>query len=263
MTDSFDRNDLEANSHDTIDLISTGKAPRGIYQLNSYLSKRVDVSVSALIVFRMFYLIYVLILVHFGIDFYLYYLVGDGSYGWSYFRLSYGGMYLLFFIFELETTKKLNERLKINEYQFNSYILLFCMFVFLLQGLRFATWPENILLIDYVGTFVLNPPEYFILFSMTYQMITVLKKISRKCSCDERINLKTYEQLNSRSDAMRNTTKFYTRLDTIHPILEFKLLVQIFVLVFYSLNIFILGSKMVSVVHSSLTVKLPCSTSLF
>jgi hypothetical protein len=56
MTDSFDRNDLEANSHDTIDLISTGKAPRGIYQLNTYLSERVDVSVSSLIVYRMFYL---------------------------------------------------------------------------------------------------------------------------------------------------------------------------------------------------------------
>jgi hypothetical protein len=128
------------------------------------------------------------------------------------------------FLFEFCTARDVNKRLKVAYFSFNIFALIFVVVLALFDLYRFQSLSSAYYIANsfyFVGYYIL----LYLNIVMTIEIIKAFDRIASKCSEDERIALTTKLPVNSRSEAMRNTTKFYSRITSLYKLMEFKLVV--------------------------------------
>jgi hypothetical protein len=228
--DSF--HDVESSS-ETLDLLQASSTSR-IYEVNTFLSKILKQYFSNCYLRQCFYSLFVLQAVCLFIDFVAIVMLYDVPIGVvvSYDFLSYNIVPLVYMIFEFETTLRTSKLLKIQKYEFHLLIVVFWTLCIVCELILVYNYSAKVSLswwlillgwVFYLSYF----PLYLIHFLMSNEIGRALLRIKKHCSVDESISLATYEVMNDKTVAMRNTTKFYSRLSNLHKVMEFKLLVQL------------------------------------
>jgi hypothetical protein len=135
------------------------------------------------------------------------------------------------FLFEYYTSREINRRLKVSSFSFNTFVLLFVASLALIDGYYFPTYESTPYIIFNVLYFSGFYPLFYINLTMTTEIIKSLDRVALKCCENENISLITDYPINPRPEAMRNTTKFYSRIKSLYKLLELKLIVTIILLI--------------------------------
>jgi hypothetical protein len=135
--------------------------------------------------------------------------------------------YTVVSLFEFVTSFELSNRLKIQHFGFNPYIFFVTAVIMGLNALilskNFASY-HAVGIAFYVGRLVFLFPQLLLVVLVSNEIIVRLHRIMIKSSFDSRLSLITYEVVVTKEEAMRNTTKFFQRVQHIHKLLEFRLL---------------------------------------
>jgi hypothetical protein len=155
------------------------------------------------------------------------------------YQIIVGVLDLSYFVFEFLTMKEINDRLNIWAYSFNIYCFVLILLLAAVDYIHFepkdAVWD-----VFYVLYFSSLYPLLYINMVMTLEMVTQLTVIKDRCSQNEKLSLTTFQTIHSKSEAMRNTTMFYTHLSSLHKLMEFKVIV-IFLYIFLVTVMYFIG----------------------
>jgi hypothetical protein len=150
---------------------------------------------------------------------------------WNFYQSPQTLSLLLFYsvvsLFEFVTSFELSNRLKIQHFGFNAYIFFIVAVIMGLDALTFykdLAYYHSMSLAYEIGRLVFLYPQFLLVVLVSNEIIVRLHRIMVKSSFDSRLSLITYEVVVTKEESMRNTTKFFQRIQHIHKLLEFRLL---------------------------------------
>jgi hypothetical protein len=156
------------------------------------------------------------------------------------YQIIVGVLDLSYFVFEFLTMKEINDRLNVWAYSFNIYCFAIILLLAAVDYSHFeshgAAW--DVLNVLYFSSLY---PLLYINMVMTLEMVTQLTVIKDRCSQNEKLSMTTYQTIHSKSEAMRNTTMFYSHLSSLHKLMEFKVIVVFLYIFIVTIMYFISG----------------------
>jgi hypothetical protein len=136
--------------------------------------------------------------------------------------------YTCFLLFEYLTTLHLNDKLQISQYTVNIYILFTLSVLCAADAITTYYLPMDTLNAIYsAGRTFLLFPLFFIVVTLSSEMLDEFKNIMSGCCHDPRLNLETYEMMVTKETALRKTSHFVSVLPSLHDLLELKVLATV------------------------------------
>lgn len=183
------------------------------------------------------------------------------SFAYSFYRLSSYFTALAFFIFEFYTSKEICRRLDIIDFSFNIYILLFWLSFGMCEeyvsgGYQSFGEKSDIrfyYIYAYVFDYINNYSIYFILSVVTFEIISKLQEIMKKCCYDGKVSLETNLVVNPKADAMYNTNNYYAQFCSLHKLMELKILI-IFVFSFWLIMLIVTSLSSFTIANAGLLI---------
>jgi hypothetical protein len=136
--------------------------------------------------------------------------------------------YTCFLLFEYRTTLHLNDKLQIFQYTVNIYIVFTVFVLCAVDAITTYYLPMDTLNVIYsAGRTICLFPLFFIIVTLSSEMLDELQNIMSRCCHDPRLSLETYEMVVRKETALTNTSHFVALLPSLHDILEFKVLAAV------------------------------------
>jgi hypothetical protein len=199
---------------------------------NSKMNMIFTVKISQRSISYSFYLLYSLNLIRYTLFPIAYLLAWPNSSDFLQFtegrEVSIELFYTSFLLFEYLTTMHLNAKLQICQYKLNIYILFIVSVLCGIDAITTYYLPMDTLNLIYsIGRTILLFPLFFLVVTVSSEMLDEFKHIMLKCCHDTRLSLETYEIMVTKDIALANTAKFVALLPSLHDLLEVKVLATV------------------------------------